>query len=156
MQSLWPQVIAVLRSLKAIQPSPGGAIGVSGADLEAAKNKIIILVRDDGRDVSTALSVYDNSYSELVAHQAPRAFRDFLLTAPSMFLNVGEKMGAISHIVSIWRYRFPNERSTRVAGDELMMIFEDFRTGFAERIKPRASRLKAPVVIDARRTVLNC
>jgi hypothetical protein len=150
-ESWWPQLIEVLRSLKATQPASGGML--APAEIDAAKNKLIMMVRDDSADISKALAVYDRSYSELVANQAPRAFRDFLLTAPSMFLNVGEKMGAISHIVSFWQYRFPNDRSPRVESDEFMMILEDFRTGFAERLKPPASPLKAPVVIDARRAV---
>ena len=45
--------------------------------------------------------------SDLVEKQTPKTFRDFLLSAPHMFLELGEKLGAISHIVSFWRYRFP-------------------------------------------------
>jgi hypothetical protein len=134
------------RGLTKTEDNPTHGEQVTGglvAELDAAKIKVITMVRDDGRDVFQALSLYDKSYSELVAHQAPRSFRDFLLIAPSMFLNVGEKIGAISHIVSFWTYRFPPEQSPRVAGDELAAIFEDFRSGFSERSKllvPPSSR----------------
>ena len=47
------------------------------------------------------------AFADLVANQSPKTFRDFLLCAPYMFLELGEKLGAISHIVSFWRYRFP-------------------------------------------------
>ena len=65
------------------------------------------MVRDNGNHVNKALAVYDSSFNDLVEHQTPKTFRDFLLSAPYMFLELGEKLGAISHIVSFWRYRFP-------------------------------------------------
>ena len=34
-------------------------------------------------------------------------FREFLLGAPALFLEIGEKMGAMSHVTSFWQYRFP-------------------------------------------------
>ena len=77
------------------------------AFLTAARRNIIEMVRDNGKHVTKVLAIYDNSFADLVAHQSPKTFRDFLLSAPYMFLELGEKMGAISHIVSFWRYRFP-------------------------------------------------
>ena len=61
----------------------------------------------------------------------PKAFRDFLLSAPHLFLELGEKMGAISHIVSFWRYRFRKGVPPRADADELCAIFQDFESGFA-------------------------
>jgi hypothetical protein len=109
-----------------------------------------MLVRDNGQEVNRILSVYDKSFSDLVAHQAPKAFRDFLLSAPETFLQMGEKMGAISHIVGFWRYRFPAGKPAKVDAEELSTIFQDFTSGFAERIKGESSPIKKPVVIDAR------
>jgi hypothetical protein len=57
-------------------------------------------------------------------------FRDFLLSAPHLFVNLGEKIGVISHIVSFWRFRFPDKASLTVDGEELSMIFQDFISGF--------------------------
>jgi hypothetical protein len=47
-----------------------------------------------------------------------------------MFLSIGEKMGAISHIASFWRYRFPPGHSGRADAEELVTIFQDFESGF--------------------------
>ncbi len=106
------------------------------------------MVRDNGNHVNKALSIYDASFADLVANQAPKAFRDFLLSAPYMFLELGEKLGAISHIVSFWRYRFPPNGPRNIDGDELSAIFQDFSSGFGEKIKGEASILKKPIVID--------
>ena len=58
------------------------------------------------------------------------ALCDFLLNAPSMFLELGEKMGSMSHIASFWRYRFPDGAPKLADADELMSIFLDFAQSF--------------------------
>ena len=75
------------------------------------RRTIIEMVRDNGNHVNKALGVYDASFQDLVENQTPKTFRDFLLSAPHMFLELGEKLGAISHIVSFWRYRFRQGRA---------------------------------------------
>jgi len=149
MAKFWPDVMGVLKQIKDIQPQ-GAVSREVQRELADARNVIIMRVRDNGQDVSRILSVYDKSFSDLVAHQAPKAFRDFLLSAPETFLEMGEKMGAISHIVSFWHYRFPPGKPINADADELSTIFQDFASGFAERIKGDTSPIKKPVVIDAR------
>ena len=81
-------------------------------------------------------------------NQTPKTFRDFLLSAPYMFLELGEKLGAISHIVSFWRYRFPPGSPHQIDAEELTAIFQDFSGGFGEKLKGEGSLIKKPVVID--------
>ena len=107
------------------------------------------MVRDNGSHVNKALAVYDSSFADLVKHQAPKTFRDFLMSAPYMFLELGEKLGAISHIVSFWRYRFPTGGPTHVDPDELAAIFQDFSCGFGEKVKSEELIIKRPDVINA-------
>ncbi len=148
MGKFWPDVMGVLREINAIQPI-GAATPEQKIYLASARRGIIEMVRDNGNHVNKALSVYDDSFADLVAHQAPKTFRDFLLSAPYMFLDLGEKLGAISHIVSFWRYRFPQGGGPRhIDADELSAIFQDFSSGFGEKIKGEPSVLKRPVVID--------
>jgi len=105
------------------------------------------MVRDNGGHVNKALAVYDASFRDLVENQSPRKFRDFLLSAPYMFLELGEKLGAISHIVSFWRYRFA-PGNPNIDSEELAAIFQDFSSGFGEKLKGEASVIKKPAVID--------
>ena len=58
-------------------------------------------------EIRRILGIYDNAYASLIEQQNPRLFREFLLGAPKLFLDIGEKMGAMSHITSFWQYRFP-------------------------------------------------
>jgi len=146
MGKFWPDVMNVLRDLSQIQPL-GGQTPEQKVYLSSARHSIIATVRDHGNDVNKALAVYDASFRELVEDQSPRHFRDFLLSAPFMFLELGEKLGAISHIVSFWRYRFrPN--SQKVDSDELAAIFQDFALGLGDKVKCDKSPIKKPVVID--------
>ncbi len=43
-----------------------------------------------------------------------------------MFHELGERLGSIHHIVSFWRYRFPEGARMKVASEELFDLFADF------------------------------
>jgi len=73
----------------------------------------------------------------------------FGAAAPAMFLEMGEKIGGISHIVGFWNHRFPKGAPDRVDGDELLSIFQDFSSGLSEKLKPDSSPIARPQVIDA-------
>jgi len=148
MDKFWPDVMSVLREVNQIQPH-GPVTITQRAFLTGARRSIIEMVRDYGKDVDKVLSIYNDSFRDLVAHQSPKTFRDFLLSAPYMFLELGEKMGAISHIVSFWRYRFPPDGPRHIDAEELTIIFQDFVGGFGERAKDNAPTLQRPFVIEA-------
>ena len=129
MEKLWPQVVEVLRAVRAMHPT--GAIDRDAkAFLSTSRDGIVERVRDAGQSVQKILSVYDAAYADLVRNGTPNTFRDFLLSAPHLFLDLGEKMGVISHIVSFWRFRFPQTDGRSVDAEELSAIFRDFNTGF--------------------------
>ena len=137
MAKFWPDVMGVLREINGIQPL--GAMLPDQKDyLTRIRRSIIEMVRDNGNCVSQALSVYDASFGELVDNQSPKTFRDFLLSAPYMFLEMGEKLGAVSHIVSFWHQRFPRGQRPHIDAEELAAIFYDFAGGFAERTQADA------------------
>lgn len=147
-QDFWPDVMGILREIKEILPK--GAISEQQrVYLVNAKRTIIEMVRDNNQHVSKVLDIYDESFSGLVASNSPNTFRSFLLSASSMFLDLGEKMGAISHIVSFWRHRFPKGQPVLIDAEELGIIFHDFTSGFAERTREINSPIQRPQVIQA-------
>jgi len=77
------------------------------------------------------LAHYDSAYGELVENGRPFVFRDFLMGAPRLFHEAAQKTGAISHILTFWRCRFPTGVSGAIAGDELCAMLQDFESGFA-------------------------
>jgi hypothetical protein len=118
-----------MRALHAVQPI-NVQFSETGVYIQGAKKRIVESVKTAGADVNRSLGEYDAAYDQLVANNNPKVFREFLLTAPQMFLEMGEKIGAISHIVSFWRYRFPKGSQPRVDAEELAAIFQDFETSF--------------------------
>ncbi|HEX4178848.1 MAG TPA: hypothetical protein VHY57_10440, partial [Rhizomicrobium sp.] len=147
MGKFWPDVMGVLREINSITPH-GATTPEQKVFLSAARRSVIEMVRDNGQHVTKALSVYDEAFRDLVANQTPKTFRDFLLSAPYMFLELGEKLGGISHIVSFWRYRFRPGSPKTIDAEELAAIFQDFSSGFGEKIKGESSLIKKPIVID--------
>jgi len=77
----------------------------------------------------TLIDVYDGAYAALTREGKPMAFREFLLSAPEMFASLGEQLGALQHIVSFWRYRFPQGRPRLITPHELMDVLLDFEDG---------------------------
>jgi hypothetical protein len=77
-----------------------------------------------------SLTFYDVAFASLIDGK-PQAFRDFLIGAPAMFCELGERLGAVSHILSYWSFRFPQGRMPAVSGQELVDIFSDFESSLA-------------------------
>lgn len=137
MMDFWPRISEVLREIRNIRPSNIQSAEV-GQYINESKRRIIEAVKISGHEVGATLKTYDEAYAQLVANGNPQAFRDFLLSAPRMFLDLGEKIGAISHISSFWKYRFPKGQIVRADADELMAIFQDFESGFGIAPSPLA------------------
>ena len=98
--------------------------------ITSAKQTILTGAKKGSDDIKNIIKVYDNAYDTLIAERDPRKFREFLLGAPALFLEIGEKMGALSHVTSFWKYRFPAGAPRTVDCDELTAIFQDFSKGF--------------------------
>jgi hypothetical protein len=81
--------------------------------------------------VRATLKVYDDAYADLTRNGQPQSFKGFLLKAPSLFYELGERLGAVHHIVSFWRFRFPTGSRPRISGEELVDLLADFESSLA-------------------------
>jgi hypothetical protein len=122
---LKPLVLKVLRDLGSIRVG-GKADAEALSLLNASRRAIAVAVKGHLHEVERVLAIYDAAYAALIERQEPLAFRGFLLDAPPLFLEMGEKMGAMSHIASFWRYRFPTGAPRVADVEELTTIFHDF------------------------------
>src|SRR5262249_42601968 len=82
----------------------------------------VIKVRGNARG---RLGVYDPALEGRLGGE-PQAFREFLLAAPSLFSELGERLGAVQHVVSFWTYRFPRGKPQMITPQELEDVFLDF------------------------------
>ena len=78
------------------------------------------------------LKVYDDAFQGLIEEGRPTAFRDFLRDAPHLFARLGERLGAVQHIVSFWNYRMSPDRP-RPSPEELIDLLADFETSLMSR-----------------------
>jgi hypothetical protein len=83
------------------------------------------------QNVHRLLSVYDEAYKDLTLRHKPGLFKNFLLSAPTMFCQLGEQLGGIQHIASFWSYRVPKGKPAIIGWDELADIFTDFEDGLS-------------------------
>jgi hypothetical protein len=127
---LLPRVGPVLQEIESVRPR-GPQSDENKLYLKSARESLRKALISACRSVKVTLEVYDKAYGALTQESDPTAFRDFLLKAPAMFSDLGERLGGIEHIVSFWRFRFPNGAKTMISPEELTDLFMDFETSLA-------------------------
>jgi hypothetical protein len=151
---LLPQVQPVLTHIETIRPR-GGRRDENRAYLASARGNLRAGLAEAARRVHETLDVYESAYGALTTRGDSGAFRDFLLKAPGLFSELGERLAAIEHMVSFWIFRFPPERLPVVTAEELADIFGDFESSLgAEPAKPepppsarRNAKMREPLEI---------
>ena len=119
--------------------------------VERARRRLRRDIPPQHESILRALSVYNAAFRDLTVNGNPRAFREFLMKAPEMFMELGEKLGALSHITSFWRYRFPPGSKLVADGPGAFDLLRDFEVsmgvreegGAIEPLKTRAPRVFA-------------
>lgn len=124
------------------QVAPRGTVSNEmRSNLTCSKEAIRKAILLSYRKVSETLRIYDDAYEAMTKRGDPLRFRDFLLQAPALFDDLGERLGALDHIISFWRFRFPKKKKPVVTPDELADIFTDFEHSLA--FKPALADLAA-------------
>jgi len=110
-----------------------GEIRLTGArppavidEVYALKSRVAAGLARRTAQVAGALGEYDAAFGLLRDQIDPSAFARFLMGAPAVFRTLGEDMGALSHIATYWRYRFPDAGLLLAPADELTDILEDY------------------------------
>jgi hypothetical protein len=111
--------IETIRPRGHVDPDTKEVLRTSRENIRTAFNQSLRRVRD-------TLRVYDNAYQGLTQKHDPVGFRNFLLNAPAMFNELGERLGAVDHVISFWRFRFPPKKPVTISGEDLADIFIDF------------------------------
>jgi hypothetical protein len=122
---LLPRVRPVASQLSTIKP-----IGLMTDDerdyIQPAQARLAKSIARSCETVRITLKVYEDAYADLTKHGQPMAFREFLLKAPTLFNELGERLGAVHHIVNFWAFRFPEGERAQVTSEELFDLLADF------------------------------
>ena len=127
---LLPKVRPVSSEISRIRPTDRPT-HEDQAYIDAAKARLAEALDHACDTVRDTLKVYDDAYRDLTLKGQPSAFRAFLLKAPSLFHQLGERLGSVDHIVSFWRYRFPKDVRPKVGVEELFDILADFESSLS-------------------------
>jgi hypothetical protein len=138
LMDLLPQVGEVAQMIRTVVPR-GPADNATRAYLTEARPRLHTLLKGALKSVKATLSVYDTAYAGLTKRADPMAFREFLLTAPPLFNELGERLGAVRHIVSFCHFRM-SKTGSPIGYEELQDMFMDFEEclSFVQRDEERA------------------
>jgi hypothetical protein len=125
LSALLPQVRPISAEIAAIRPH-GPTSDEDRAYILAARTRMSRAIALACETVRSTLKIYDDAYADLTRNGQPNAFREFLLKAPTLFYELGERLGAVQHIVSFWRFRFPAGSRFQVGPEELVDLLADF------------------------------
>jgi hypothetical protein len=135
MSELLPRVRPVSHAIAHIRTFNSGSRD-GAVYIASSRRTLKRIITETCRSTHEAMRVYDDAFSDLTRNGQPKAFREFLLRSPQMFQALGERLGALEHIVSFWSYRFPEGEPPAVGQEELRDIFMDFETGLNASIAP--------------------
>lgn len=131
LQTITGEVGRVLEGLQRTHPH-----GRTDVDQYVAIDRSRQLVRARVLDTCDAaadmLRIYDDAFQNLTRFGRPTAFRDFLRDAPILFARLGERLGAVQHIVSFWTYRMTGDKK-RPNAEELIDLLADFEISLSGR-----------------------
>lgn len=130
LSDVMPRVDQTIKSMVSVTPR-GVRDAESAAYIPLARARIVAAVRERIRAVQATLSTYDRAFHALTDDGKPGTFRDFLIESPHLFMSLGQRLGALQHIVSFWSYRFPRSKPVAVGYVDLMDILMDFEDGIA-------------------------
>jgi hypothetical protein len=98
---------------------------INSSKIELRKNIV-----DTIGEIRKTLSIYDESYKSLVVGNNPIVFRDFLISAPSLFINLGYQLGMMNYICNFWNFRFdPRQAPRSMDAEELTDLLAEFHEG---------------------------
>lgn len=96
--------------------------------LNGVRERIVNRLGIAAAEVRKALASYDSAYGTLVEEGNPAKFRNFLLSAPQMFVQTGEFLAALEHISSFWRFRFKPGKPKVLNIEEAYDLFQQFES----------------------------
>ncbi|MDP3404970.1 MAG: hypothetical protein Q8S03_09780 [Brevundimonas sp.] len=129
LQALTGQIGGVMDSVRRVRPS-GRVDAEQLAAISRARDQVRRRILLTCEATAAMLRVYDEAFQGLAAEGRPMAFREFLKDAPVLFSRLGERLGALQHIVSFWTYRMAPGRPAPDP-DELIDLLTDFDLSLA-------------------------
>jgi len=141
LQTITGDIGGVMDSVRRAKPS-GRVSAEQHAAIDRAREQVRRRILLTCEATAEMLRVYEDAFQGLTREGRPTAFRDFLRDAPLLFSRLGERLGAVQHIVSFWTYRMAPDKAAPNA-DELIDLLSDFEISLSGREQPDQMALAA-------------
>lgn len=125
--NLLPTIGPVMAEIAAARPT-GSTTFEDRAYIQAVTRRLNSAITRSYDAVRLTLKIYDDAYADLTRNHHPQAFREFLAKAPTLFYELGDRLGAIQHILTFWRYRIPADVRPKIDVEELLDLLADFES----------------------------
>ena len=122
---------AVVEAVRTVKPR-GRPTSQQYVALDRSRETVRRRILSTCESTATMLRVYDDAFAGLTQYGDPIGFRDFLRDAPHLFAKLGERLGAVQHIVSFWNYRMATGKPIP-SPEELLDLLADFEIGLTGR-----------------------
>ena len=100
--------------------------------LGAVRGRVHDSVLDHCVAAHRLLGLYDAAFLSLTLEGDFRGFREFLQASPVQFLDLGERIGVLSHIASFWRFRFPGDIPPEASAEDAFDLLHEFDANLAQ------------------------
>lgn len=141
------QLPLISREIQTVQPFDSAA-NEAKAQLNRSRRRLLVAVNQSRLAAVKIIRIYDHAFAGLSTHGQPLLFREFLVHAPDLFLELGECLGVLSHIISFWRFRFKGDMPATVSFVELTDILLDFESGLGQPKTPQEMHYEGPSPFD--------
>lgn len=102
-----------------------GGMPATKMEVEKLRRNVIARTNLVLQRTNEAMRDYESAFGAL-SRGAPMSFRDFLLSAPGRFIGLGEAIGAVKHMHSLWGFRFPPGATWMMEADEALTMLGEF------------------------------
>jgi hypothetical protein len=133
-KSVETEIAPVVLDMKVRQPVRGvdseAQQMLEGARKRLGRGMVVLFNR-----LAEIISAYDTAYHSMTAAQNPLAFKRFLLSSPGLFIQLGELLGQLQHVVQFWRFRTRGAQGDiPIPFDEYVDMMRDFEDGLSLRL----------------------
>ena len=96
------------------------------AEIRSIVSSIIQLSLGRWNRLKTRLDGYDEEFARFVERGDPKALKNFMTRAPSLFVEMGEDIGRLQHVSSFWQFWTKDRRGRVMSAMEAFDLLPDF------------------------------
>lgn len=119
--------IATLNSVRTLEPA-GSEVGI---EVRQAQIRVRRRMADIWQATRATLQIYEDAYAGMTEDQNAAAFRDFLLSAPTLFTQLGAQVGSLQSITGFVQNRFGIRERALIGASDLIALLRQFEVMLA-------------------------